>query len=347
MTYLDAAGFLISGDNSPVVDVRSPSEFAQGHIPGAFNIPLFDDEERKIVGTLYKKAGREAALMKGLDLAGPKMSGFIKQIRKIAPRRKVRLHCWRGGMRSKNMAWLFETVGVETSILEGGYKAYRRFIREKLGADVALLVVGGKTGSGKTAILHALQKSGQQVLDLEGLANHKGSAFGDLGQPDQPTNEQFENNIYHVLKTFDHSKPVWLEDESRGIGRVSIPEPLFLRIRNSHLLFLEVPKHYRINRLVNEYAGFDRNKLIEAIKRISDKLGGLNAKLAEEALYRNDFETAASILLVYYDKNYLKGMQLRNTEKVSRIETNTGKPFENAALLVAFLNSYYGKPKIH
>ncbi len=340
MTRLDASQFLSQASNNVVIDVRSPSEFMKGHIPGAYNIPLFNDEERAIVGTLYKNSGREASVLKGLELVGPKLSQLVKDTRKLARNRAVLIHCWRGGMRSKNMAWLLDTAGFETHVLEGGYKAYRKFIRQELGKAVDLVVLGGKTGSGKSDILQELQKRGEQVIDLEKLAHHKGSAFGDLGQEDQPTNEQFENNLYAEWAFLDLLRPVWLEDESRGIGRVSIPGPLFDNLRNSNVFFIDIPKDIRIQRLVNEYAGFSREHLIAAIERIKEKLGGLNAKLAIEAIYREDFLTAVSLLLIYYDKSYLKGLGLRDSETIHKVESTSGRPDKNAELLLNYFHEH-------
>jgi tRNA 2-selenouridine synthase len=291
---------------------------------------LFNDKERAIVGTLYKNSGRDASVLKGMELVGPKLASFVKEARKISKDRSLLIHCWRGGLRSKNMAWLLHTAGFEVKVLEGGYKAYRRFIRQKLGDNRILIVVGGKTGSGKTEILRELKSRGKQILDLEYMAHHKGSAFGDLGQEAQPTNEQFENNLYEIWRSFDPGKPIWTEDESRGIGRVSIPDTLFDIIRNSPVIFIDIPKDIRVKRLVKEYAGFDKQELIAAIERIGKRLGGLNVKLAEEAILRDDFETAIAIVLRHYDKSYLKGLEFRDRDKVHTIKSASGDAKVNA-----------------
>ena len=328
--------FLEKFDGIPVIDVRSPKEFLQGHIPDAINLPLFDDEERKKVGTLYKKSGKEASLLLSLDIVGPKMSYFVKTARKLSPDREILIHCWRGGMRSASMAWLFETADFKVSVLNGGYKAYRKYIRQKIGEEANLIVVGGKTGCGKSEILYYLTKAGEQVLDLENIAHHKGSAFGDLGQENQPTNEQFENNLFQAWQKLDLNLPVWIEDESRGIGTVSIPEPLYNKIRQSIVIFLDVEKEIRITRLVKEYALFDPALLEDAILRINKKLGGLNTKLAIEALFNKDFNTAASILLTYYDKAYLKGLSMREQKKVFKLELKEDNPALNTQLVVEY-----------
>jgi tRNA 2-selenouridine synthase len=316
MNYIDAEQFLDLKATCTMVDVRSPSEFKQGHIPGAVNIPLFDDEERKIVGTLYKNSGKEAAVLKGLELVGPKMPQLVRDAKRLVRGHTLLIHCWRGGLRSRNMAFLFETAGYDVHILDGGYKAYRSYVRSRWNKPVHYLVVGGKTGSGKSDVLMKLRAEGEQVLDLEGIAHHRGSAFGDLGQPDQPTNEQFENNLFDAWNSLNPEKTVWIEDESRGIGRVSLPEQLFNQIRRAPVIFLDVDKKERIQRLVDEYGSFDPPKLEAAIHRIAKKLGGLNEKKAIEALKKNDFTTVADLLLIYYDKAYLKGLSLRDPERI-------------------------------
>lgn len=325
--------------NVPIIDVRSPAEFAQGHIPGAFNVPLFDDNERAEIGILYKKAGKLAAILRGLDIVGPKMSGFIKEGLTISHEQKIRIHCWRGGMRSDSMAWLFSTAGFEVNLLTGGYKAYRTFIREKFESEAKYVVLSGKTGSGKTEILHELKKSGQQILDLEGIAHHKGSSFGAIGEIPQPTTEQFENLLFEELKKLDLSKTIWLEDESKCIGRVSIPEPLFSKMRTCSVIRIDMPVKLRVHRLVKDYAGYPKGELVDAIHRITRKLGGQHANTAIEAIQNNDFETAIEIVLFYYDKTYSFGLEKRVPEKTHTIIVETEDAEKNAANVIDFIKN--------
>lgn len=277
--------------------------------------------------------------MAGFDFIGPKMSRIAKLAEKAAPQKKVLVHCWRGGMRSSSIAWLLQMAGFEVSVLEGGYKAYRNLIRRKLGEEIKLIVLGGKTGSGKSDILNELDTFGEQIIDLEKIAHHKGSAFGDLGQEKQPSNEQFENNLYYELQKLDIHKTIWIEDESRGIGFVGIPDVFFQQIRNSDVLFLDVPKPFRVRRLVKEYANFDSQRLEYAIHRITKKLGGLNAKLSIEALAQKDYETVADILLSYYDKAYLKGLSFRNQQKVFKLIVEDEDPAVIAKNVLAFFQN--------
>ena len=197
---LNVPDFLSLSSTIPVIDVRSPSEYKAGHIPGAYNIPLFDDKEREIVGTLYKKEGRSKATLKGLQLTGPSMHSKLETALKLAKDNKLLVHCWRGGMRSEAMAWLFSLGDIDTQILDGGYKSYRHFIIDRLSEKRKYIVLGGLTGSGKTEILNYMKNTGHQVVDLEGIACHKGSAFGSLGQSDQPSSEHFANLLYQELK---------------------------------------------------------------------------------------------------------------------------------------------------
>jgi len=333
MSYMEAGEFLKRAEEIPVIDVRSPLEFEDGHIPRAINIPLFDNEERKVVGTLYKQQGRDRAVLEGLELIGPKLSEKVKLLQKQIEGKKILIHCWRGGLRSNNMAWLFNTAGFDVTLLEGGYKAYRRYIRERWAEKRKYKILGGKTGSGKSKILDILKNKGCQVLDLEGIALHKGSAFGNLDLDEQPTNEQFENNLYDTWSKLNPNEVIWVEDESRGIGKVSLPEVLFDYVRAYPVYFIDVPKEYRIKHLVDEYAVFSAESLIAGINRISKRLGGLNTKLATEAIYQKDFGTAADILLGYYDKAYLKGLASRDQNKVFTIETESDNAETNANLL--------------
>lgn len=325
--------------NLPVIDVRSPAEFAHGHIPGAFNLSLFDDEERRVVGTLYKKSGREAAILEGLDFAGKKLKQFVKQVRKIAPGRKVLLHCWRGGMRSESMAWLLNLAGFEVFLLKGGYKAYRRHIISLWEEPAHILILSGKTGTGKTEILWEMQKAGQQILDLEKIAHHKGSAFGAIGESPQPTNEQFENNLGDAWMKLDHTKPIWLEDESPSIGSIFIPVKLYQQMNLAKVARLEMPKPLRVKRLIKDYASYPKELLIGSIKKIEKRLGGLQAKKAIQAIEQDEFGTAIDIVLDYYDKAYTYDLGKRKPEQFLHLETDTDDAAENAKLVLEFIHA--------
>ncbi len=331
--------FLPMADELPLIDVRSPKEFAQGHIPGAFNIPLFDDEERAKVGIRYKQGGKENAVLRGLEIVGPKLADFVKQARKITPKKEILIHCWRGGMRSESMAWLLETSGMKTYTLEGGYKSYRRHIREAFSRPEKMIVLGGYTGSGKTDILKEMEKTGQQFLDIETIANHKGSVFGILGQEPQPTNEQFENNLAAAWRKFDFEKILWVEDESRYLGFCGIPDPLFSQMRNALLIKVIVPKQERELRLVKEYGSFDKESLAGQLIKIKERMGGQNLKTALQALESGDIQQVAALTLQYYDKAYLHAGKTRDTNNIFELEVEEDHPARTAKKVLDFVKN--------
>ena len=325
-------------DSRPVIDVRTPSEYARGHIPGAVNIPLFDDHERRVVGTLYKQKSKRAAIYRGLEFAGKKLPELAREGEKAAGKERVLLlHCWRGGMRSSSMAWLFETAGLSCRVLEGGYRSYRRFLREQLSMPFHLKVIGGRTGSGKTAILHQLEKMGHQVVDLEGIAHHKGSAFGALGETPQPTTEQFENDLFDRLFRLDRSRWIWIEDESRNIGKCVIPGELYDQMLEGDLLFLDIPREERAKYLVGHYAASDPDALKACVSRIEKKLGGDRTKVALDSIDRGDFFQTAMITLHYYDKAYMYSLE-KNHKSCRVVPSGVVDAGANAALLQKHLS---------
>jgi tRNA 2-selenouridine synthase len=296
----------------PVVDVRAPKEYLQGHIPQAVSMPLFTDEERAIIGTLYKQVGRDTAVEKGLELVGPKLASFVTQAKQIAPDKRIIVHCWRGGMRSGSMAWLLSMAGFRVYLLEGGYKAFRKHFLGILEQGLPQLkVLGGPTGSGKTELLLQMQQNGHQVIDLEGLAHHKGSSFGAINQAPQPTTEQFENELFTILSDFDLTQPIWVEDESKLIGTVHLPNALYKQMQQVPVYVVNIPLEKRIDRLVADYTHCEKHLLEEALLRIKKRVGPQNVKAAQEALALNDFRTVAEIVLQYYDKAYAYGLQGR------------------------------------
>jgi len=330
--------FLALSDTCRVIDVRTPAEFDQGHIPGAVNIPLFDDHERKVIGTLYKQKSKQAAIYKGLEFAGKKLSMLAREGEKAAGKdRTLLLHCWRGGMRSSSMAWLFGTTGLTCQVLKGGYRSYRGFLREQLSIPFNLKVIGGRTGSGKTAILHQLEKMGEQVVDLEGIAHHRGSAFGALGEPPQPTTEQFENDLFDRLSRLDRSRPVWIEDESRNIGKCVIPGEIYTQMLESDLFFLDIPREERAKYLVSHYAASNRKELKSCVARIERKLGGDRTREALEAIDCEDFFYTAMITLHYYDKAYMYSLE-KNHKAYRVVPSRVVDAAANAALLQKYLS---------
>lgn len=330
----------------PVLDVRSPGEYNHAHIPGAYSLPLFTDEERKVVGTAYKQQSREKAIKVGLDYFGVKMRKMVEEVEALVADRcsltgrrpqttngqpsttNILVHCWRGGMRSAGVAWLLDLYGFKVYTLAGGYKAYRKWVREQFEVPYDLTVLGGYTGSGKTDVLHQLKAKGKTIIDLEALANHKGSAFGALGEKKQPTQEMFENLLAQSLNdvrcslagkefyTNNGQQPTtnafWIEDESQRIGNLQIPMPFWYTMRKSPVCFIEIPFEERLEYLTNEYGKFEKEKLINAIIRIQKRLGGLETKNAVNFLLEDNCKECFRILLKYYDKWYIRGLYNRD-----------------------------------
>ncbi len=316
--------FLQLSKRYPVIDVRSPGEFLHAHIPGATNLPLFNDEERKVVGTLYKQKSREEAIKTGLDFFGPKMRSVVEFAESVTSKnadnavpgnrqKTILIHCWRGGMRSGAIAWLLDLYGFKVYTLTGGYKSFRNHVFSIFNHPIPIHVLGGYTGSGKTEILKELEKHGQSILDLESLAKHKGSAFGNINMPAQPSQEMFENLLaIDIIALNKEADIIWVEDESQRIGQVNIPTGFWEQMRSSPVFFLDIPFEERLNHLVEEYGGLDKEKMMGAINRIQKRLGGVETKNALSFLEQNDMKSCFRILLKYYDKYYIKALHNRD-----------------------------------
>jgi tRNA 2-selenouridine synthase len=352
--------FLELARHNPVIDVRSPGEYTHAHIPGAHSLPLFTDEERKEVGTAYKQQSREQAIKIGLDYFGPKMRKMVEHTETIFGKYKelnknitpqlptancILLYCWRGGMRSGAVSWLLDIYGFKVYTLIGGYKKFRNLALDIFKQPFPFYILGGYTGSGKTELLNALQQKGETIVDLEALASHKGSAFGNIGLPKQPSQEMFENMLALELRKSivngESSKqnsvhsPLWLEDESQRIGLVNIPHELWKTMRQSPVWFLEIPFEERLSYIVQEYGGLDPEKLRDAIGRISQKLGSLNANTAITLLNEGKTRECFEILLGYYDKFYFRSLHNREglNSLLHSIECKSVTP-ENANLVI-------------
>lgn len=300
-----------------VADVRSEGEFEGGHIMSAVNIPLLNNAERIAVGTDYKQKGQEEAIRTGFRLVGPRLIDMIDRAKSVAGEEELIVHCWRGGMRSANFCGFVNMAGIKTHQLKGGYKAYRQVALQTFETPFKFIVLAGSTGSGKTEILQALAEAGEQVIDLEKLAHHRGSVFGGLMQPPQPTTEQFQNTLFETIRALDTSRRIWIEDESVAVGKIFLPTALWQTMCKSAVVELQVERNVRINRLVNEYGPADKTLFLEAMKGITQKLGGQHFKAAKEKLLKNEMPAVMEILLTYYDKAYRNGLQ----KKANRIKT--------------------------
>ncbi len=314
---LDIGEFISRSQGHLTIDVRSPKEFIKGHIPHAINLPLFNDEERAKIGTLYKQTGKNDAIEAGLEIVGPKMVEFVRLVKPLVRDNKIFVHCWRGGMRSGSMAWLFDTMGYEVYTLKSGYKAYRHLVLEGLSSEARYVIIGGRTGSGKTEMLHHLRDQGEQILDFERLANHKGSAFGALGEPAQPSTEQFENDVHLALSKLDLNKRIWLEDESKNIGRCYITNELWAIMLKSPIVVVDIPLEVRVKRLVGDYGEQHIEGLEESVRKIERRLGNEAMKDALRALEERNFAEVARITLHYYDKAYDHGLAVKESRDVT------------------------------
>ena len=324
----------------PLIDLRSPSEFAQGHIPGARNLPLFDDAERAAIGTLYKQAGRQAAVLHGLALVGPRMESLgaalvaaLADLQSADPHAShcLRLHCWRGGMRSGSVAWLARQLDLPVTLLEGGYKTYRRWVLACFEQPWPLRLLGGRTGTGKTDLLLALRERGVAVLDLEGRAHHRGSSFGALGLPPQPSSEHYENLLATDLSALAGAGEIWLEAESSQVGRCRIPTALWQQMKAAPALAVQRPLPWRVEQLVAVYGQQDPEALAEATRRIARRLGPQRTATALEAIAAADWATACRAMLDYYDRCYDHDLSSHAVEPVELGECSAA---EGAQLLL-------------
>jgi len=320
ITKINIKDFVLKLDKTFLFDVRSPSEYNHAHIPGAKLLPIFSDDERRIVGTLYKQESREKAIKIGLEFFGKKTVQLLENadsilLQNTIETKEITIYCWRGGMRSSAMAWLFDLYGYKVNLIIGGYKSYRIWALQQFENEYQLNIISGYTGSNKTGIIHELKKQNEPVIDLEKLAEHKGSAFGNLDLVPQPSQEYFENILALELFKLNLSHPkksIWIEDESQRIGQVNIPTSFFKLMRSSPILFITVPFELRLNHIIEGYGKFEKEKLINAIIRIKKKLGGLETKQAINFLLEDDVKSCFSELLKYYDKQYIKGRAKRD-----------------------------------
>lgn len=334
MNYINASDFIHLSRNIPVVDVRSPGEFTHGHITHAHNIPLFNDEERAEVGTIYHQYGRDKAMNKGMEIAGPKKETFVHIARQIAFQNKLLVHCWRGGMRSEKMALLFEESGIACQVLTGGYKNYRNQLFEDFNRLRSLIILHGKTGSGKTEILKIMGERGEQVIDLERYAHHKGSAFGSIGLREQPTSMQFQNDVHDCLMNLDTNHRIWVEGESLNIGKVYLPNTLWDSMCRSTVIKIEIPKEKRIERIINEYGGFQKELLLESINKLRKRYGGDKTQDVIHLVATGRLHESVGRLLDYYDMNYNYSLEKYNSGNIIGLESSSGEASVNADLIL-------------
>lgn len=326
--------------NGPLIDVRSPSEYYKGHMPNSINIPLFDNDERSIIGTIYKEEGREQAVIEGLKFIEKKIEFLLDNLfmnidsyKTITDKTKnelfIRIYCSRGGMRSQSIAWLLEKFKLNLVTLSGGYKIYRRWVLNSFSKKLNIVVIGGKTGTGKTKLISLLEKYKYQTIDLEGFACHRGSTFGGLGMKEQPSNEQFENKIAEKLNSFSFSNNIFVEAESANIGKCKIPHEFFIQMKNSRRIEILRSESNRLDELIDTYSVYKKEELKESVLRIKKRLGPQRTKIALEAINNEKWELVCRSVLDYYDKCY-------EYEKVGKTNIKlldlTGKKYDESIL---------------
>lgn len=297
--------FNLKTDGKTIVDVRSPKEFNDATIPGAINIPLFTDDERAEVGTIYKQQGQEAAKDLGLEIYSRKLPAFIHAFKQLPE--PITVFCWRGGMRSKTAATVLDLMNVNVNRLSGGIKAYRLWIKEQLETVTIpnLYVLNGHTGNGKTKILQTLKKQGYPVINLEQMASHRGSIFGQIGH--QPSNQRtFDLQLGEALIQLQNERYIVIEGESSRIGKIKIPERFFNQKETSRQLFISLPIEHRIDLILSDYhPETHHDQFVEAFSIIKRRIHTPVAHRIDEALQSRDYHSVIRDLLdYYYDPRY-------------------------------------------
>ncbi len=310
---------LISSSKYIPVDVRAPIEHKDSPIPGSVNIPLFTDQERQEIGTLYKQSGEEAAKWRAMEIVSPKLPGLLGEIKELKNTgAEPVIHCWRGGMRSRSVASFLEYAGVPSYRLEGGYRAYREFILEKIPELLPnkAVVLHGMTGTGKTELLKSLQEKGYPVVDLEQMANHRGSIFGMIGMGDSHNQKMFDSLLFDRLNEIKESNYFIIEAESKRIGRSAQPEEMIAKKTDGVHFLIKSSIPNRVERIYAEYVHpFKEEKWFE--EEVQEKVSKLLRRISQDAatslqisLKEKNYRELIEILLIhYYDPRYGHALQ--------------------------------------
>ncbi len=334
-------------DNPIFIDMRSPSEFANGAIPGAVNLPLLDDAERGEVGTIYKMTGPDAAKQQGLALVSAKLPALVGSIReRFQSGRTVVVYCWRGGMRSKSVVGILDIMGIPAYQLSGGYKNYRRYVLDTLAAfDVKppVYTLCGSTGVGKTTLLTLLAERGAPVIDLEKLANHRGSVFGGVGLGSPATAHNFDARLLQELARLNDAPYILVECESKRIGSVYIPDALFAAMNNGPKILAYADVETRVTRLIEEYVDIynhRQDELRASILALRKRLGGARTQRLAAAFDAGEIrEVVRTLLIDYYDPLY--GYETADAEIYAYTVEARELPAA-AARIIEYLNSQRG-----
>ncbi|MCR3922747.1 MAG: tRNA 2-selenouridine(34) synthase MnmH [Firmicutes bacterium] len=329
-----------------VVDVRSPSEYAQAHIPGAVNVPLLDNEERVQVGTTYWEEGTDRAKEVGLSLVAPRLPQMIEKILQAAESKEVVIYCWRGGTRSRSVCSVMEALNYPVWQLAGGYKGFRRYIHNYLDEkklDVPIFVLNGLTGVGKTRVIHILQAQGAPALDLEGLANHRGSAFGAVGLGEAHSQKDFEALLALALMQYEHAPYLIVEGEGKRIGPVILPTFLFEAMGNGPHILLEATLALRGQRIVEEYQGREDNieELVAALQSLRKRLGKEKSEELVALIRQGDLQTVAEALCVLHYDLFYRDSQKNKDAYIAVV--NLDKLAEGANAVLAVIENYLAR----
>ncbi len=306
--------------NLPIVDVRAPVEFSKGHIPGALNVPLLTNDDRHQVGLCYRQQGQKAAVQLGLQLVGPRLADLAQEGMNIARSGSLIVYCQRGGQRSQSMSWLWTQIGLRVWRIEGGYRKFRQWVNQELQRSHSLLLLAGGTGVGKTDILHALTNEGEAVLDLEGYARHKGSAFGAIGEDKTAKQGHFENCLATQLHRIQGEKPVWVESESQRIGNCQIPPQLWSDMQQSPRIYLERDRQQRVVRLCEDYKDASVEELQRALNGIRKRLGPEKYQRAVNDLMEDNRAGVVDSVLDYYDRLYDKYKRIHHARIMDTVD---------------------------
>lgn len=335
-------------DDVLYIDMRSPNEYETGHIPGAINIPLFSNEERAEVGTIYKNIGVEEAKMKGLGIVSDKLPELVSTIRSLYKKNStVVIYCWRGGMRSKSVVTILEIMGITSYQLLGGYKAYRRYVLDSLeqfDIKAKIVVLCGSTGVGKTLLLTKLDEKGVAVIDLEKLANHRGSAFGQVGLGRPATAQNFDANLLEELQRLNDQPYIVVECESKRVGNVYLPNVLYNAMQQGLKVFVKASIETRIDRLIKEYTGIyneNYDGIVNSLKTLSKRLGAKKTQqLYQDFTDGRIHEMVRTLLIEYYDPLY-------GYETCSLADYDFSVDAENieqaACAIINYLNQQFGR----
>ena len=297
------------------VDVRCPREYNKGHYTKAINIPIFSDEEYHNLGQTYKAKGENIATKLGYEYALNSRTNIINKIKEVNKNNFI-IYCARGGMRSKGFQNIINNKKYKTLRLKSGYKAIRNHVLNSFKEQRKVVVIAGSTGTGKTTIINKMKEKGHNIIDLEKLANHRGSAFGDLGITKQVSQQQFENDLSYFWSQTFPNKDVFIESESRKIGKVSIPSEIWEQMQKGLYLKIDMDIDRRVENLIKDYGDYSKFDLEIRIRQISRKLGGQNVKIALEYLESNSLHTLCKFLLEnYYDKMYRTAYEKRESKK--------------------------------